>query len=921
MANVTPANFRIHRRIAASRILLTSISDSQKKGGYEPHGGPQNIPNAAFIPNSARQEIILLHCEHAALLRRGFDFPEADTYNIPVLEAVDQAVADWKLVNVQNSSDLVILLQILYNAAQLTFNSPRVFRHLITTLIQFGDCHEARLALNTYIGLIQRQMETQEAHHPSDSQEEKPAPLPPPKNEDQESIRHIIDIIATGSKLVLVAFNDATESLRLHKLGHKLLQKYPNQVTPQLVAQIHLWKGTTHGHIAANAVDREIRLEHHQKAIDHLNIADQSDPNNIDILVQLAFQHASGGRDIATAFTLARKAVNINQGSIRAWHLLVLLITARKDYVGALRACDLALKRSGQWWAIDKELHFAHQKKGANSNRHHSKFIIDSNKGGSDTPSSVDSPTSRSQSITGTASAAIAFGPIEEGIEYISLKLTQSLIRREVDGVESALRSHTQAFLLYGRLMGAMKQRDIDDASYAVLMTSNTMSLPNFDSRAGRRNSFTAMSLGSNGGGDDGDVRAALPSYRSTGKGIAHSLAQSIKSGRGIMKSFGQKNVMSSTASLDGTDKNKFTRRFRKSMHILSHHSHGEHNGGRERSASTSKPKANAAGPLGMTSPAQSQSVEHFFNDQVLRSAPALDQQALFHHRNSQPLIHDQSQSPNTPEPKLYYKPIVTRLRLLNKQAARLLCDMWLFSANSFNQISKFEDAMQAAGEAATADPDSPSVFAVRGQIYLKQDKIDEATTEFNSAFAIAPGETESTICLARTKCNTGKKEIAAGLLVSLTSGKGWNNPEAWYWLGVIERKLAQDLAEDQQPSPPSPLQQATANAETVSPLTQIPLQSSSSSQTFYTPLSQLPSSDPTTRPSMVATHRVATDQSGSTSEGFTGYADSHQQQQQQIHASWNRAKEYLAYALDMEQTQPIRSFECLAHMVPDLKP
>ncbi|KAJ1677328.1 hypothetical protein EV182_006401, partial [Spiromyces aspiralis] len=157
--NVTPAKFRIHRRIAALRTLIEYISMTYRRGEYVPHGGPQETPNAAFVPNNAKQELVILHCEYVTLLRIGYDFPAAGTSNTPVLEEVDRAAADWRLVGATNPNDTVILLQLLYISVQLTFNSPRVFRHLINTLVQLGDWHEARLALNTYIGLVERQIE------------------------------------------------------------------------------------------------------------------------------------------------------------------------------------------------------------------------------------------------------------------------------------------------------------------------------------------------------------------------------------------------------------------------------------------------------------------------------------------------------------------------------------------------------------------------------------------------------------------------------------------------------------------------------------------------------------------------------------------------------------------------------------------
>ncbi|KAJ1919081.1 hypothetical protein H4219_002236 [Mycoemilia scoparia] len=964
MANVTPPQFRIHRRIQASYTLIRAIPYAHRKGEYEPHGGPQNVPNAPFVPNSVRQELVLLHCEHTALLRVGFDFPAADTYNLPVLEAVDQAVSDWELIKANGPNDLVRLLQILYSASQFTFNSPRVFRHLINTLIRFGDWHEVKLALNTYIGLVQRQLETQgpNANDPKRTgstpfDEKKEAPSPPPKNEDQESIHHIIQVIVAGSKVLLTAFNDGTESLRLHKFGTKLQQKYSDQIPKELVTQLHLWRGVTHGMLAANAEERDSRLEHHQKAINNLSIANTTEPDNPEILIQLAFQHASGGRDISVAFKLAKRAVNLDQSNLRAWHLLVLLITARKDYVGALQACELAFKRASQWYSIDKEVQKSsgqQQQQQQNKKGRLSKSgsgPLENNSNGdqveNDSLTMAKHRHTRSASLGGSSSAPLKTGPVEEGIDYLSLKLTYSFIKREVDGPESSLRTHAHLFLLYGRLVGALQQLTLDDASYAILMVSSTMPLPNLNSKTSRRNSFTGLSLGVSGedGALGGDIKKSVPSYRSAGKGIAQSLAQSIKSGRGIIKSLSgkERNDERTAVSIAGTEKKKFSRRFRQSMHAFGIHGRRNSHGGTTTtpgiadSLAASNPNIAQGGNLSCPSPfrdgsanALSQSVDH-----LCTNASTLSLQYRNQGLATASLV-DQASSVSLPqEYNVYYRPTITRSRLRKEQSTNLLCDLWLFSATCFIQLEQYEDALQAIEEASTANPKSPAVFSTRGQVYLKQQRHDEATAEFNAAFSISPGEPESTMGLARTRCECGSKEAAAGLLISLTSGKGWNNPEAWYWLGVIERKLAEDMSASapesvhiskpqqqlqyhhQAPSSPPrspPPSQSHHNAGSGDPSTSAPGVGGGSNDMMNglvnntTTIFQIP----------IQTYKPS---DNSSSEDLSPIDPSNQKQPQQrrqktLNPGWNRAKEFMAYALDMEQTQPVRDFECLPHLL-----
>ena len=48
----------------------------------------------------------------------------------------------------------------LHRATNKTFQSPRILRHLINTLITYGDYEEAELALNAYIALVEKAKET-----------------------------------------------------------------------------------------------------------------------------------------------------------------------------------------------------------------------------------------------------------------------------------------------------------------------------------------------------------------------------------------------------------------------------------------------------------------------------------------------------------------------------------------------------------------------------------------------------------------------------------------------------------------------------------------------------------------------------------------------------------------------------------------
>lgn len=110
-------------------------------------------------------------------------------------------------------------------------------------------------------------------------------------------------------------------------------------------------------------------------------------------------------RDIGQAIISIRHALTLNSSSIPCWHLLVLLFTSKKDFQGALKACELGIKES-DWEAADS---------------------------------------------TGDYSTSSAMGN-DDGDEFISLKLTQNALQELVNGSDSAINNFDKLFMLYAKM-------------------------------------------------------------------------------------------------------------------------------------------------------------------------------------------------------------------------------------------------------------------------------------------------------------------------------------------------------------------------------------------------------------------------------------------------------------------------------------
>ncbi|KAJ4490631.1 hypothetical protein J3R30DRAFT_3277139 [Lentinula aciculospora] len=127
----------------------------------------------------------------------------------------------------------------------------------------------------------------------------------------------------------------------------------------------------------------------------------------------------------------------------------------------------------------------------------------------------------------------------------------------------------------------------------------------------------------------------------------------------------------------------------------------------------------------------------------------------------------------------------------------RLLSDLWLMSAATFRRLGKIEQAKGAIQEAEVRDEANPGVWVQLGLYYVALRRPLAATEAFQKALFISSDEVAASVHLARLylfpeeNCQKKFKEeavpenvdLAAGLLAHLTQGAAWNIPEAWYFL------------------------------------------------------------------------------------------------------------------------------------------
>ncbi|KAJ2710172.1 hypothetical protein H4R19_003879, partial [Coemansia spiralis] len=502
MDSVIPATFRAFRRLRANRLHMELARQDIVAAGR------------AGVSRDIKSGVMAGHRRQMALLRALYTFPKASETHAEVLEEADRAASDWELVGAISPADSLRLLEILYEAVHLTYNSPQVLRHLVHALVRFGDYHEARLALGTYRALVERQLEGVKKAIAAAVKEG--AGARSVLGSGTESIADILRTAAAGAQLLLAHLGDAPECLSLVHFANNLIDdvdaRDPNHEAVSAVplavkAQLALWKGAAHGLLAQKSRDPGNRGDHHAAALQLLQRAAEQSPGVYDAHYYLALEQAVGARDIAAATESAKQAAGLDPRRSEAWHLLALLATAQKDHSKALQICDVGMKQN-EWWPVYCEVEQGEQAANQPTNG--------LGLGLQPEPGLGPGPGPREAAGAVLVPAARPRN-VETGMAFFDLAMTRLAVEGRLNGLDVHLEAQPRLFALYGCVYGPVVRAtdDLDTASSA--MEAGSVST----------DTLTVSSLRAGRGGPL--VRRKLSSSQMSGKrSLARSLVRSV---------------------------------------------------------------------------------------------------------------------------------------------------------------------------------------------------------------------------------------------------------------------------------------------------------------------------------------------------------------------------------------------------------
>ncbi|TFY57861.1 hypothetical protein EVJ58_g6765 [Rhodofomes roseus] len=270
--------------------------------------------------------------EYRAILSVSTQFPRAGERNVQVEDLVDLSVAIWEADGaVGEYAGWVI--DVLWWATRLTFNSYKVYRHMSRLLYVSGDAELAKRTLRLYVQVVGKARETQMAQGETGTIV---------GDVDCDTDRNWVQTCVQGARMLCrlaLAEADGQAARKEAKEAGTLIEwakERLNANDKELVGSVQLAEGIWQSVMAQTEQDSRTRQTRLSDSMVLLEAAAQTYPTP-SVHHHLALAHSRPGPtlDLQKAISDARLAVEGESSEVRHWHLLGLLLTATGDWRAA----------------------------------------------------------------------------------------------------------------------------------------------------------------------------------------------------------------------------------------------------------------------------------------------------------------------------------------------------------------------------------------------------------------------------------------------------------------------------------------------------------------------------------------------------------------------------------------------------------
>ncbi|KAG2119459.1 hypothetical protein DEU56DRAFT_120881 [Suillus clintonianus] len=796
-----PATFRTGHRSAVAVLHLRAlvIRHQTSSTTATPNSSLQSAKPPQWL-STARSVIQ----EYRTILATCTTFPKAGERNVKVEDFVDLCVAVWETSGAL-SDRVRWVLDILWWATRLTFNSYRIYRHMTRLLFISGDTELAKRTLRLYVQVVSKAREAGVEN-------------------DFDTDRHWVETLINGARILCRLAISRTDGIDDAKEAGDMIEKAMTRLDEddkEMVARVALAEGvwyTTLAIIEQDPYTRQTRLG--RAIVAYLkSVATYPTPAaHHQLAIVLSLPGSSQNMD--EAIISARAAVEEEAEEIRHWHLLGLLLSANGEWqkaVGVLNvgadldestqdmesparldaentADDIVEKAPMTDDIQAKDFEFDHQHAQVNG---HSK-LPDAHLPSND----ADSPRSGHKMLLDTHATTLPpsatllrplpdhpFPSPHDTFDYaLQLRMTQMALAEHIEGPEGAEGRWVNVFAWISERKGS--------PSTSGSMTE-TQPRSSVDTGTGTRTATTQSQLVLHQPSQD-PLNEKGPSTDQQGS-LGLSLGQQdlpsselppitvtpatpAEPHRHFPLNMDEKESLKGrrrSSSADGTG--------RKVQQMLKARVHK----GQEKISTISRKLGHGVarnGNLKRTSSAPDFHAvlqNHNYQASSIHSRRRL--RSLIRHNAAAAPI----ESPPAPPPPL--PPVPEEAPTLHAtKDDKLISDLWAMSAATFRRLGKIEQAKGAIQEAEVRDSENPDVWVQLGLYYMALDRNREAREAFQKALFISPDDIAASVHLCRIHLSTkssahtvdsDKVDLVAGHLGHITRGPGWDVPEAWYYL------------------------------------------------------------------------------------------------------------------------------------------
>ncbi|KAE8543160.1 hypothetical protein D1P53_000647 [Cryptococcus gattii VGV] len=277
------------------------------------------------------------------LLEQTTTFPRAGSVNQPVILFCQHAM---QLYTTHPRSPAMSnqVLDLLWWATTLTFQSQSILRFLIRILSDREEYTDAKRVFELYVGLVLKARQTAQPDAsqaiPSADTESSPDEALVKEASSSHEIDDDTEFVSTllaGAKL-LTRMDQPDEAWRYASLAGDVVQvtKLPAH-KKALEVKVEEVKGIVRMLMARNVNPHE-RAKYQSQSLNHLSFSTTTAPTPTS-LYHLAHAYAQA-RQIPQAIDTIHKSLEMDEKNVESWHLLGILLTSMRDWEAARKAVE-----------------------------------------------------------------------------------------------------------------------------------------------------------------------------------------------------------------------------------------------------------------------------------------------------------------------------------------------------------------------------------------------------------------------------------------------------------------------------------------------------------------------------------------------------------------------------------------------------